>query len=191
MLQVHFEAQGQALLKPEAAIDFSADEKVEIVLELDDNWEGTDKIFVLFTGAELPAPRPVELVQGRCVIPADMLDGEHFAFNLIGQYSGKTTISTNSLEIDLVSNAITELDFRPVSVDLLMWLWTLYTSENGESTLPKEIAEMIEEHINKSGIHVSSNDRDTWNGKLELNPTAGIPSNAVQLANPNTLYWEE
>ncbi|MCL2437799.1 MAG: hypothetical protein FWE48_02635 [Coriobacteriia bacterium] len=166
MKQAFFEAQGEALFQSGPFIDFTEGEVAGLTFTFGDDWEITDEALVLFAGGDLPAPRPVKLEDGRCAIPEAALAGECFTFTLIGRMDGRTVTSTNSIEVNFTNNTATEVSFAPVSVDLLIWLWEVYSAEGGSA----------------GGV---------GDGKLTLSPTAGIPSVAVQQANPNVLYWEE
>jgi hypothetical protein len=213
MIRAHFETMEGTLLQSGPSVDFSTGEVAGLAFDLGDDWEISDEAVVLFAGGQLPIPRPVPLENGVCTIPPAALSGRRFTFTLIGQLEGRTVISSNSLEVDLEEGSVSEVNFTPVSVDLLALMWDFLdtgsfdgsnagsNAGSGESSgsgtaaapgvTPEQLVQAIAEHANQAGLHVSGSDRSNWDSKLSLNPTAGIPSVAVQQANPNVLYWEE
>jgi len=132
MKLLHFEVKGELLSSTgffEGELFES--EGLELAVDLDDGWQGAGRVFALFSGGELPAPRPVELVDGACVVPEAVLKGEQFVVALIGQDGGHVAMTTNGVSIDMLGGSATELEFTPISVDLLVWLWDWYESDDG------------------------------------------------------------
>ncbi|MCL2605852.1 MAG: hypothetical protein FWD93_01040 [Coriobacteriia bacterium] len=131
MAQIYFDVQGESLFQGEPTVEISQDMELEkLVIRTDEAWHGTDKMLMLFSGGNLPMPRPVELEDGKCVIPDAILGEDSFTFSLIGQSSGRIVMATNGVRVDFVAGSVDEADPVQVSIDLLEWLWEQH--ENGD-----------------------------------------------------------
>jgi len=134
MLQIFFGVHDDMLLREDPFVDIPAgvNEVVELNVELDHAWSELDKVFVLFSGGDLPAPRPVMLEDGCCLIPEPALQGESFTFSLVGQNGSHAAITTNGIFTDLAEGSVEEAEQVLISVDLLMWLWQWYESGDAD-----------------------------------------------------------
>jgi len=133
MLQIFFGVHDEMLLRAEPFVDIPAGvtDSVQLNVELDDIWSEMDKVFVLFSGGDLPAPRPVVLEDGHCLIPELALQGESFTFGLVGHRDNRVAVVTNGIHTDLAGGSVEEVEQVLISVDLLMWLWQWYESGDG------------------------------------------------------------
>jgi len=130
MNHIQFETIEESLVLCESSEGLALEaESLTLSVSLDDSWQSMDKVFVLLSGEGLPAPRPVELVDGACLIPEVVLQNGWFVVALVGQSGGRTVMTTNGLSVDMPNGSAVEVDFAPASIDLLAWMWSW--SENG------------------------------------------------------------
>lgn len=167
MNQLHFDVNGDTLLATEVP-EILNSEGVELVFSPDYDWTQAQKVYIVFSSPSLAAPLPILLEGTSCQVPTEVLSEGGFIFGLIAQTWGLRSFATDGMRVDLVQNTISNTVFPLASVDLLAMVW------QGDSDL-----------------RLSEADRIQLESALRINPVAGIPSEEVQLANPNILYWEE